>query len=336
MPSSQPAEVVSILALSATMIIFPFRGNHAFVVPFQQADMTRFESAGSTSEILDKLQGIESLLESHTQNISALSTEIFARPILPESNPSPLSHHSISNGVVSSPPATSSGRLEGPVSPWFYHNPSYQREEASLPPLTIPAKHNTSSNYLLTLPEMKALVGEYPPNLFFTLESQNILPLELSLNGWVSPVSPLLIDRDITDYQVSMFFTAVHPCHPILDPDMFSSVYNSFLENGVDRSIESALCLVVIALGAAVISPDSAEVDGGHLPGMQYMQAALPILMSLAEWTFEWHIFLPQALVLASIYFAYIARPLQSWRLVYSACTIIQFKISRFVPSPKP
>lgn len=204
-----------------------------------------------------------------------------------------------------------------------------------MPPLTIPAKHNTSSNYLLTLPEMKALVGEYPPNIFFTLESRNLLPPELSFNGLLSPVPPPLIDRDVTDYHVSVFFTVVHPSHPILDPDVFASVYDSFLERGADNSIESALCLVVIALGASAISSDSPDIHSNHPPGMQYMQAALPILMSLSEWTFEWHIFLPQALVLASVYFAYIARPLHSWRLVYSACTIIQFKISRsIIPHP--
>ena len=58
-------------------------------------------------------------------------------------------------------------------------------------------------------------------------------------------------------------------------------------------------------------------------------ESALPILMSLSSWTFSWTILLPQALVLSSVYFAYIVRPLQSWRLIYSASTILKFKLAR-------
>ncbi|KAL4894825.1 hypothetical protein BDV59DRAFT_175040 [Aspergillus ambiguus] len=57
---------------------------------------------------------------------------------------------------------------------------------------------------------------------------------------------------------------------------------------------------------------------------MQYIQHAMPTLISMSGWSFSSSILLPQALVLASVYFAYIVRPLQSWRLIHSASTILQ------------
>ena len=217
--------------------------------------------------------------------------------------------------------------VEMPTTPWYQN--SIQSGHEDLPPLTIPVKHNTSSSYLLSLPEMRALVGDYPPDLFFMLESRNPLPPELAFDGWLAPVPQVHIDRNITDYLVSTFFSEVSPCHPILDHGTFQEVYSQFLERGVDSSIESALCLTVFALGAAALASTDAEDCSSRPAGMEYMQSAIPTLLSLSSWSFSWNILLPQALVLAGVYFAYIVRPLQSWRLIYSASTVLQFKLSR-------
>jgi hypothetical protein len=175
---------------------------------------------------------------------------------------------------------------------------------------------------------MKALIGEYPIDLFFLLESRNQLPTELAFNGWLTPLPPVQSDKEVTDYLVSAFFSGPFLCHPILDHDTFQGIYLRFLDVGVDSSIESALCLVVFALGSASLSPMGSH-NPTTPPGMEYIQSAIPILLSLSSWSVSWNILLPQALVLASVYFAYIVRPLQSWRLVYSASTILKFKLSR-------
>jgi hypothetical protein len=197
-----------------------------------------------------------------------------------------------------------------------------------LPPLTIPVKHKTSSNYLLGLPAMKALIGEYPTDLFFLLESRNKLPPELSFDKW--PVSPPAADirRDVADELVATFFATGHQNHPILDRDEFQQVYTQFWETGPDSSIGSALCMVIFAIGTVAGANPDPNVFSNTPPGMQYMQYAMPTLISLSSWSFSYSLLLPQALVLASIYFAYIVRPLQSWRLIYSASTILQFKLS--------
>lgn len=138
------------------------------------------------------------------------------------------------------------------------------------------------------------------------------------------PSVPFRIQREITDQLVSVFFSIVHPNHPILDPKDFNASYESFLNTGFDYNLESILCMVVLALGAvAAASPDS-EVFKTSPPGMEYMQYAMPKLLSLSAWSFSSNMLAAQALVLASVYFAYIVRPLQSWRLIYSASTLLQ------------
>lgn len=326
------AQIAEKQRLNATMMNFQCRGMYIHVtVQVQRSLMdVRFEPVSSTAEILTKLQGIETLLEGHNEAIAALSSKVQSFSTTTDAVAhSPFNHHSIvSDGVISASPINVSGRVNA-SSPWSFYDPAFSTGTADLPPLTIPAKHKTSSNYLLCLPEMRALIGEYPTNLFFLLESKNPLPPELSLDGWTAPIPPVHIDRDVTDYLVSMFFVEVHPCHPVLDHDAFTATYARFLEEGVSSSVDSALCLIVLALGAVAIGPHHATDFQTNCPGIQYIQAALPTLLSLSTWSFDWHMSVPQALVLASVYFAYIARPLQSWRLVYSASTILQFKLSR-------
>lgn len=194
---------------------------------------------------------------------------------------------------------------------------------SNLPPLTIPVKHKTSSSYLLTLPSVKALIGEYPTDIFFRFELRSQLPPQLALDQF-HPTSPVDIQREITDELVLCFFAYVHPNHPILDRDDFESYYARFLENGPDYSHESILCMVVLALGAVASAAPDPEVFKTSPPGMEYMQYAMPTLVSISAWSFSSSMLAPQTLVLASVYFAYIVRPLQSWRLIYSASTILQ------------
>jgi hypothetical protein len=174
---------------------------------------------------------------------------------------SPLSLSSLPGGSLTSPMPPPSNEMEMFSRPWYKTSIGARSEAAELPPLTIPIQHNTSSSYLLCLPEMKALIGEYPIDLFFLLESRNQLPTELAFNGWLTPLPPVQSDKEVTDYLVSAFFSGPFLCHPILDHDTFQGIYLRFLDVGVDSSIESALCLVVFALGSASLSP-----MGSHNP----------------------------------------------------------------------
>ncbi|KAL2187706.1 hypothetical protein L209DRAFT_753811 [Thermothelomyces heterothallicus CBS 203.75] len=205
--------------------------------------------------------------------------------------------------------------------------------DAELAPLTIPVGHKTSSNYLLRLPATMQLIGEYPADLFFMLESRNSFPPGAPVHPTspVKPLSPAELDKDVLDCLVSAFFTQVYQYHPILDKADFSRIYHAFHENYCSQpwSIESVLCLVVFALGAAALAPPGAQGFQTSPPGMSYMESALPLLLSMSSWDVNYSLLLPQALVLASVYFAYIIRPLQSWRLIYSASSLLQFKLCR-------
>ncbi|KAJ5086232.1 C6 finger domain protein [Penicillium alfredii] len=293
---------------------------------YDDAPSQRIDTSGGTREILSRLREIETLLQTQSDRISTLSASTPGSSYGP-TQASPT-HPSVPIADLPSNVAVSS-------TPWPLAGLDVPPQLPDLPPLTIPVKHKTSSSYLLSLPPVKSLIGEYPTDLFFLLESRNPLPPELSFEQWPVPPASIDIQRETADELVSIFFASAHHHHPILDPGEFQEMYNKFLETGPDKGTASALCMVVLALGAvATVRPDSTRFSQSP-PGMQYMHHAMPTLLSQSSWYFSCSLLLPQALVLASVYFAYIVRPLQSWRLIYSATTILQFKLSGAVNQEK-
>ncbi|KAJ6189991.1 hypothetical protein N7519_000012 [Penicillium mononematosum] len=301
------------------MMIYPPRGLCWFTIqgecPLTGVD--RIDTSGGTREILSRLQDIETMLKTQSDQISNVAKSHIGAYAVPEASPS---------GHTTAPPRELPNATM--PSPWLFSGLNMQPDLPELPPLTIPVKHKKSSSYLLSLPPVKSLIGEYPTDLFFLLESRAHLPPELSFETWPVPKPSVEIESDVATGLVSIFFASAHHDHPILDPGRFEDIFRRFLENGPDSSTASALCMVVLALGAVAASPPDAHTFLHSPPGMQYMQHAMPTLLSQSAWSFSCSLMLPQALVLASVYFAYIVRPLQSWRLVYSATTIIQFKLS--------
>ncbi|EED17938.1 C6 finger domain protein, putative [Talaromyces stipitatus ATCC 10500] len=270
----------------------------------------RIDTSGGSREILNRLRNIEAILQSQSERITALSNEPQRTPLHVHDAVTPRSQQSVA--IVDMHSQTwSSSHLNAPS------------DYSSLPPLTIPVKHKTSSTYLLNLPAVKSLIGEYPTDLFFRFELRSHLPPQLSLEH-SHAASPVNIQREITDELILFFFAYVHPNHPVLDREEFQKHYARFLENGPDHSYESILCMVVLALGAVVSTAPDPEVFKSSPPGMDYMQYAMPTLLSVSAWSFSSSMLAAHALVLASVYFAYIVRPLQSWRLIHSASTMLQ------------
>lgn len=218
----------------------------------------------------------------------------------------------------------------GDVRPAWFPEIGIQPRSPESSPLMIPVKHKTSSSYLLSLPSVKALIGEYPPDLFYRLESKSQLPQELNFDYGPTFPPPFVIPTDVAVDLVAVFFATVHPNHPILDYEGFQEAFSKFLKTGPDSSIESALSMVVLALGVVASSPPDASTFSASPPGMRYIQYAMHTLLFLSSWSFSFDLMLPQGLVLASVYFAYIVRPLQSWRLIYSATALLQFKLSGY------
>lgn len=288
------------------------------------SDGGRIDTTGGTKEILGRLHEIEVVLNALFDQISTITASNADPSQMPIETPPPP--HSLASPQEPHPNV--------PVAPWSFPVLGDQLNSPDLPPMTIPVKHKTSSSYLLSLLPVKSLIGEYPPDLFFRLESKNQLPQGLSLDKLQVPQSSIEISRDLASELVSIFFSSVHQNHPILDPDEFQKIYTRFSDTGPDTSIESALCMVVLALGAVAASPADSHTFDTSPAGMDYMQHAMQTLLYQSSWSFSFNLMLPQALVLASVYFAYIVRPLQSWRLIYSATTILQSKLSGY-GSPK-
>ncbi|CAK7200587.1 hypothetical protein SEUCBS139899_003285 [Sporothrix eucalyptigena] len=295
---------------------------------YDDAPSQRIDTSGGSREILSRLRDIEAILESQADSLLTLASHG------PASHPPATGHTGVPDDrSMTSIPSIASlpmGHMGVPLTPLPLTNIDMAEDMSGVPPLTIPVKHKTSSSYLLSLPAMKALIGEYPPDLFFLLESRDPLPPALAFNAWPAmtarPLPPL--SRDVTDYLVTAFFSMAHESHPVLDEAEFRALYAQFNGDSDLTTIESALCLVVLAIGAvAMSSPETADFRRNP-PGMEYMQHALPTLISLSAWSFSYSTILAQALVLASNYFAFIVRPLQSWRLIFSASTILQFKLS--------
>ncbi|KAI1395621.1 putative C6 finger domain protein [Hypoxylon fuscum] len=282
----------------------------------------RIDTSGGAREISSRLGDIEAVLQEQSQQFATFLSTISPGNGPPFTITSPDSRASISGGSMSGLPRVESNPQ------WLFPTMERQSDLESSEPMNIPVRHKTSSSYLLSLPAMRALIGEYPTDLFFLLESRNPLPPELSLNTFPGPHPPFRVDPALADHLVSSFFSSVHICHPILDQEDFRGIYLNFLERGPDRSTESALCMVVLALGAISSAPDWIRNPRSTPAGLEYMRHALPTLMSGSLWSFSYNAVLVQALVLASVYFAYIVRPLHSWRLIYSASTILQFKLS--------
>ena len=300
---------------------------------YDDAPLQRLDSSGGSREIITRLRDIESTLQYHLPGLTALVSGLQA--VVPQPGASGTSPRSQTSAPSSTLQAARSltHDMAGAVSPWppMLMSIDSQSEVTDLPPLTIPIGHKTSSNYLLRLPVMKQLIGEYPDDLFFLLEARNSLPPEMTLYPNPTPLTADELDKEVLDCLVSAYFSQAYHCHPILDRDDFQRIYQDFHANGTNSwSIESMLCLVVFALGAATLAPPGGHASDSSPPGMIYMQAALPTLMSMSSWSFNYSLLLPQSLMLASLYFAYIIRPLQSWRLVYLASSLLQFRLCRY------
>jgi hypothetical protein len=116
------------------------------------------------------------------------------------------------------------------------------------------------------------------------------------------------------------------PYNPLLKRSSFMVLYHRLSRTRISVEPESALCLVVWALGAAATEQmNLTKSDPAHwTPGAEYLSPVIRILLSCYLDSLGTTIALPQALFLASKYFGYLLRPLQSWRFVHMASTNVQ------------
>jgi hypothetical protein len=193
--------------------------------------------------------------------------------------------------------------------------------------MTIPRGHLTTTGNLLVSEKLKALLGDFPVDIFLDTETKRSVPSALMTTNSADPNTtlPEMNGRN-TDRLIESFFSSVHSENPILNKEEFLRLYRSVLETGLRLDLDSALCLVCFALGEVVqdIPNPAALLDPNWAPGAGYMSTALPVLIHEFMGSFGTSVVLHQALYLAARYFGFLARPLQSWRFVHMASTHLQ------------
>jgi hypothetical protein len=194
-----------------------------------------------------------------------------------------------------------------------------------VPPLTIPLGHQTSLSSLLTLPQMRNLVGEFPEEFIFLVEENR--PRSLSLQRLLA--APVEADQDwrnieksVADDCLERYLSTVHLYRPIFEWEELRSQYDTTMSKGLSDNPCSALFLAVFALGITAsdpIDPTKVQYSGDEL-----IKHALRVLFPSWAATFSGDLVLSQGLVLCALYFCYTAEPLMAWRLVHMASTSVQ------------
>ncbi|RSM16175.1 hypothetical protein CDV31_004638 [Fusarium ambrosium] len=190
--------------------------------------------------------------------------------------------------------------------------------------MAIPLSHSTTTGSLLRSAPARALLGDYPQDIFLHVELGRSVSASLSLTPKpLSQVEIPIIPRAEADELVHKFFNLVHRFYPILDEDEFRRTYDDVFTQGLAPNLATAMVLIVLALG----SVSDAECDGSSTswePGSRFSSPAVSILLTVGLESFGGSLLLPQSLYLAAIYYSFLARPLPAWRLVHMASTEVQ------------
>ncbi|GIJ91843.1 hypothetical protein Asppvi_010818 [Aspergillus pseudoviridinutans] len=139
-----------------------------------------------------------------------------------------------------------------PSATWLFNSPFNVDDDTSLPPLTIPLGHQTSTSSLLMQPLVQKLVGVYPEDVFFRVESKRQVVPSIALACVPDDdfVETPRLDSDTTRALVDCFFETDHSINPFLDKKDFLARYNDVFNGHPNLNDESAGALAVLAIGA--------------------------------------------------------------------------------------
>jgi hypothetical protein len=192
--------------------------------------------------------------------------------------------------------------------------------------LTNPVAHTTTTGSVLQSPPVKALLGSYPKDLFFRVESQRPLPRPIVPNPMpVDDVLQCRLKREITDPIMDQYFRLVHTQIPILYKPRFWALYERVAEDedaAVD--LDTTLILMVLAVGKAASEPAPVNLGQTWTPGVEYFTPAIQYIATHWVISFSIDVVWPFSLLLAAVYCSYLVRPLQSWRFCHMASTSLQ------------
>lgn len=285
--------------------------------------MGRFDAEAAFSAIADRLDKMESALREHSNALdqlkSANSVSVSTHDThFSQTQSSPNVYLASPHGSGISPFTTASGVSVSQRN----LDPAL---ETTLPPMTIPLWHSTTTGSLLSCPLVRSLLGDYPSDIFLRIEERRSLPDQLKAACTsISTLTMPTLNTEITDNLMGLYFQSVNQQHPILTYDDCISHYQSVVSEPLRPDLESCLVLLMLSLAEAATTQPSESLDGDWSPGSTYFLPALTIALDSylndALITPD----LPQCLYLAALYYNYLARPLDSWKLVHMASTSFQ------------
>ncbi|GLA90812.1 hypothetical protein AtubIFM57143_000419 [Aspergillus tubingensis] len=186
--------------------------------------------------------------------------------------------------------------------------------------MSIPIRHMTTSDSLLLTSNAQVLAGEWPADVFLKSEQkrQSLSQTSSAACGELS-----LPSESSIPHAVQIYFTKVHPRHPILNAEKWRD--NPPTINREVNVLTTNLVLVMLVVALAEISVASAQqIKDGHLAGASYVQEAVHWLTSTWLNKCSTDLYLCQALFLAASWFNYACKPLEAWRMIHLASTNIQ------------
>jgi len=267
------------------------------------------ESPGSSSEaVTERLGRIENLLEEQGQRLNDL-LQYGVSAAVPTGIPFPPLY--LPPELASQSPATTSVRSS-----------SGQETVYADPQFLIPQDHSTSANSLLTLPQVKYLVGDYPRSYFLDIEAALPLPPQLGVLNVEFPTWANL-NPGYLDSLAENYFSTVHPNHPLFTRQTFLQWKLQIYSTGPSETLQTAICYCVWALGAIAskehmfISPEE-QIERDKL-AITFFQPALRMMLLSSLWAFKPSLELCKALLLAGSFFAYLGRPLHNAKMVLLA-----------------
>lgn len=272
-----------------------------------------------------RLDRLESLVQKQTAVITTLSDRVFSEYAnrdtvnYPLTSPSVVFSQARRQSLQSMP---GSLPADGPV----LMTPGIGQAYMENDPILIPLGHQTPTGNLLGLDPIKKLIGHYSQDFFLLLESERKIPFLTPRTSKSTIIERLNLDLPATNLLISDFFTHVHSQFPVLEKEPFLQLFEKFLANDQINEIDAALCLTVLALGET-FSRDNDLFDlGSSLTGIgaEYFAHAYQILMAGQATLFSRDQAVPLTFFYASLYFRYSGRPLQAWRLIHTASTVVQ------------
>lgn len=233
-------------------------------------------------------------------------------------------HYAYTSTPASFPSFRSSPQIPA-ASPLSASNRSLEAAEVSFESaqFLIPPGHTATSIWLLSLPAIQSVIGDFPRTYFHELEESTPLPRPLDLVN-PQPVNWPSFAPELLQKLADAYFRDVSPHLPLFSRHYYDILQNDLLENGPTEDIETAICLCIWALGSVASHSTEAAVSGHDTDpatdlGIDFFQPALRIILSKSMWGFTPNLRVCQALFLAGTYFSYLGRPLHSWKMIYTA-----------------